>query len=66
MTVLQSYLAGQWLGSQPGKPLASAINGEIVAHAHDDTPDFAAAVHYGGSSGPWANTPGEQFVLTGS
>ena len=45
MTVLQSYLAGQWLGSQPGKPLASAINGEIVAHAHDDTPDFAAAVH---------------------
>ena len=51
MTVLQSYLAGQWLGSQPGKPLASAINGEIVAHAHDDTPDFAAAVHYGRTTG---------------
>jgi oxepin-CoA hydrolase / 3-oxo-5,6-dehydrosuberyl-CoA semialdehyde dehydrogenase len=51
MTVLQSYLAGQWLGSQPGKPLASAINGETVAHAHDDTPDFAAAVHYGRTTG---------------
>lgn len=51
MTVLQSYLAGQWLGSQPGKPLASAINGEIVAHTHDDTPDFAAAVHYGRTTG---------------
>jgi oxepin-CoA hydrolase/3-oxo-5,6-dehydrosuberyl-CoA semialdehyde dehydrogenase len=30
---------------------SSAINGEIVAHAHDDTPDFAAAVHYGRTTG---------------
>ncbi|MHA7918076.1 phenylacetic acid degradation bifunctional protein PaaZ [Alloalcanivorax xenomutans] len=51
MTVLQSYLAGQWFGSQAAKPLASAINGEIVAHTHDDAPDFAAAVDYARATG---------------
>ncbi|WP_284455952.1 phenylacetic acid degradation bifunctional protein PaaZ [Alloalcanivorax xenomutans] len=51
MTVLQSYLAGQWFGSQAAKPLASAINGEIVAHTHDDAPDFAAAVDYARTTG---------------
>lgn len=51
MTVLQSYLAGQWFGRQAAKPLASAINGEIVAHTHDDAPDFTAAVDYARTTG---------------
>ncbi|GAB2724300.1 phenylacetic acid degradation bifunctional protein PaaZ [Halomonas garicola] len=47
MSVLKSFIAGEWIGSGQAKALPSAINGEIVAHTHDDTLDFAKAVDYG-------------------
>ena len=45
-TVLQSYLAGRWIGLQPGQTLRSAINGQAVAQTHAEAPDFAEALHY--------------------
>ncbi|HSH57491.1 MAG TPA: phenylacetic acid degradation bifunctional protein PaaZ [Halomonas sp.] len=51
MTVLQSYIAGQWLGETPAKALPSAINGDIIAHTHEEIIDFAQAVEYGRSTG---------------
>ena len=44
--VLQSYLAGQWIGQQGAQVLQSAINGQAVAQTHAETPDFAAAVDH--------------------
>ncbi|MDZ7853870.1 MAG: phenylacetic acid degradation bifunctional protein PaaZ [Halomonas sp.] len=51
MSVLQSYIAGQWLGESPAKALPSAINGDIIAHTHEETIDFAQAVEYGRNTG---------------
>ena len=47
MSVLKSFIAGEWIGGQQAKALPSAINGEIVAHTHNDTLDFKKAVEYG-------------------
>ncbi|WP_417501821.1 phenylacetic acid degradation bifunctional protein PaaZ [Marinobacter sp.] len=47
MSVLKSFIAGEWIGGQQAKALPSAINGEIVAHTHGDTLDFKNAVEYG-------------------
>ncbi|MFY0989283.1 phenylacetic acid degradation bifunctional protein PaaZ [Halomonas sp. C05BenzN] len=46
MSVLQSYIAGQWLGETPAKALPSAVNGDTVAHTHEEAIDFAQAVDY--------------------
>ncbi|OYV01585.1 MAG: phenylacetic acid degradation bifunctional protein PaaZ [Burkholderiales bacterium PBB5] len=43
---LQSFIAGQWLGSQPAQALRSAIHGKTVAHLHGDAIDFAQAVDH--------------------
>jgi len=43
---LQSFIAGQWLGSQPSQALRSALNGKTVAHLHGDAIDFAQAVDH--------------------
>jgi oxepin-CoA hydrolase/3-oxo-5,6-dehydrosuberyl-CoA semialdehyde dehydrogenase len=51
MPVLKSFIAGEWLGETPAKALPSAINGETVAHTHDEQIDFAKAVSYGRKSG---------------
>ncbi|WP_416138711.1 phenylacetic acid degradation bifunctional protein PaaZ [Halomonas sp. HK25] len=51
MSVLQSYIAGQWLGETPAKALPSAINGDTIAHTHEETIDFAQAVEYGRNTG---------------
>ncbi|MBF7054777.1 phenylacetic acid degradation bifunctional protein PaaZ [Halomonas sp. KAO] len=51
MSVLQSYIAGQWLGETPAKALPSAINGDIIAHTHEEVIDFAQAVEYGRRTG---------------
>ena len=32
--VLQSYIAGRWVGTKPAQALRSAINGAPVAHTH--------------------------------
>jgi oxepin-CoA hydrolase/3-oxo-5,6-dehydrosuberyl-CoA semialdehyde dehydrogenase len=43
-TLLQSYAAGRWQGSEPRQALRSAINGRVVAHTHADALDFAEMV----------------------
>ncbi len=48
---LQSFVAGRWLGHTPAAPLASAVNGRVVYHAHAETPDFAEALHHGRHTG---------------
>lgn len=49
--LLQSFIAGRWLGSQPGQQLASAINGRTVALTHDDRIDFGEAVAHARGAG---------------
>lgn len=49
--ILQSLIAGQWIGSQPAKPLQSAITGQTIFHTHQETPDFAHAIDYGHQQG---------------
>jgi len=44
--VLQSLIAGRWIGTQPGSVLASAIDGSTVAHTHADKLDFEEAVEF--------------------
>ena len=44
--ILQSHIAGRWLGQQPALTLASAINGRTVAHTHAESPDFGEALHH--------------------
>ncbi len=46
MSTLQSYLGGRWIGEKADRPLLSAVNGEIIAHTHAETPDFAEAVRF--------------------
>ncbi len=43
-TVLQSYIAGRWVGSQAAQTLNSAINGQPVASTHAEALDFGEAV----------------------
>ncbi len=43
---LQSFIAGRWIGQLGGLPLASAINGRVVAHTHAEAIDFEEAVHH--------------------
>ncbi|GGY67931.1 phenylacetic acid degradation bifunctional protein PaaZ [Marinobacter zhanjiangensis] len=51
MSVLQSYIAGQWLGKNAAKALPSAINGETVAHTHEETIDFGEAINHARNTG---------------
>ena len=51
MSVLKSFIAGQWFGEKAAKALPSAINGDTVAHTHDDTLDFKEAVDFGRNAG---------------
>ncbi len=44
--LLQSYIAGRWLGASPAQTLLSAINGRAVAHTHAEAIDFAEALDH--------------------
>jgi oxepin-CoA hydrolase/3-oxo-5,6-dehydrosuberyl-CoA semialdehyde dehydrogenase len=44
--VLQSHIAGRWLGQTPAQPLKSAVNGRAVASTHAEAIDFAEAVDH--------------------
>ena len=44
--LLQSHIAGRWIGSEAAQSLRSAINGKPVASTHADRIDFAEAVHH--------------------
>jgi oxepin-CoA hydrolase/3-oxo-5,6-dehydrosuberyl-CoA semialdehyde dehydrogenase len=45
-SVLQSLVAGQWLGQQPAQVLHSAVNGRPVACTHAESPSFEEALHH--------------------
>ena len=44
MQIIQSYLAQSWVGEHAAQPLRSAIDGQVIAHTHEERPDFAEAV----------------------
>jgi oxepin-CoA hydrolase / 3-oxo-5,6-dehydrosuberyl-CoA semialdehyde dehydrogenase len=44
--VLQSFIAGRWVGAKPAQALRSAVNGQPVASTHADTIDFGEALHH--------------------
>lgn len=44
--VLQSHIAGRWIGAQPAQTLKSAVNGRPVAATHAESLDFAEAVDH--------------------
>lgn len=43
---LQSWIANRWYGTRADQALASAIDGQIVAHTHAEAIDFGEAVDY--------------------
>jgi oxepin-CoA hydrolase/3-oxo-5,6-dehydrosuberyl-CoA semialdehyde dehydrogenase len=45
-TLLQSHIAGRWLGATPAQTLRSAVNGRPVAATHAEAVDFGEAVHF--------------------
>jgi oxepin-CoA hydrolase/3-oxo-5,6-dehydrosuberyl-CoA semialdehyde dehydrogenase len=45
-TVVQSYIAGRWLGREPAQDLRSAVNGKSVGSTHAEKVDFAETVEY--------------------
>ena len=49
--ILQSLIAGRWIGSQPASTLHSAVNGRPVFHSHADAIDFAEALDHARRSG---------------
>ncbi|MDP3612196.1 MAG: 3,4-dehydroadipyl-CoA semialdehyde dehydrogenase, partial [Rubrivivax sp.] len=44
--ILQSHIAGRWLGRQAALTLASAINGRAVATTHAEAVDFGEALQH--------------------
>ncbi len=49
--ILQSHIAGHWLGAKPATQLRSAVNGQPVASTHAEAIDFGEAVEYARSTG---------------
>src|SRR4051812_31375591 len=49
--ILQSHIAGRWLGAEAAQTLRSAINGKPVASTHADRIDFAEAVQHARKAG---------------
>ena len=44
--VLQSYIAGRWIGAEPALTLRSAVNGRPVTRTHAESIDFAEALDH--------------------
>jgi len=44
--VLQSLIAGRWIGSTAARGLHSAINGRLVAQTHAEEIDFGESLHF--------------------
>ncbi|SCK61430.1 oxepin-CoA hydrolase / 3-oxo-5,6-dehydrosuberyl-CoA semialdehyde dehydrogenase [Variovorax sp. HW608] len=44
--ILQSFIAGRWLGQQGAQVLQSAVNGRPVASTHAESIDFGEALHH--------------------
>ncbi len=50
-TILRSHVAGRWVGETADAPLASAVNGDVVAFVPKERPDFGEAVAYARDAG---------------
>jgi oxepin-CoA hydrolase / 3-oxo-5,6-dehydrosuberyl-CoA semialdehyde dehydrogenase len=50
-TLLQSYAAGRWVGAKPAKALRSSLNGGVVHHLPEESPDFAEMVLHARGAG---------------
>ena len=48
---LQSFIAGDWIGSKAKQALNSAITGETVYYTHEESLDFGQAVDFAKSTG---------------
>ncbi len=48
---LQSFIAGQWIGSEAAKPLASSVNGKVVYHTHAETLNFEQSLDFARTAG---------------
>lgn len=46
MSVIQSFIAGQWIGQQEAQALHSAINGKIIAYTHEESLNYTEALDY--------------------
>ena len=51
MNVLQSLIAGRWLGADAALPLHGAINGSLIHHTHTEAIDFGEAVAFARGTG---------------
>jgi len=49
--ILQSLIAGRWLGAEAHQPLHSALDNRLVYHTHADKIDFGEAVTYARKTG---------------
>ena len=49
--ILQSHIAGKWVGLQAGQPLHSAVTGDTIGTTHGDAIDFGEALAYARRSG---------------
>ncbi len=48
---LQSLIADRWIGTRASQALASAIDGSVIAHTHEDRIDFGEAVTHARGTG---------------
>ena len=51
LSILQSLIADRWVGSRAGASLASAIDGQLIHHAHADEIDFGEALAHARAKG---------------
>ncbi|WP_028998939.1 phenylacetic acid degradation bifunctional protein PaaZ [Azohydromonas australica] len=49
--ILQSFIAGRWIGQEAAQSLRSAVNGRPVAATHAESLDFGEAVAYARTTG---------------
>ncbi|RNF53024.1 phenylacetic acid degradation bifunctional protein PaaZ [Marinomonas hwangdonensis] len=49
--ILQSFIAGEWLGNQVGQAIVSPLDGQTIYHTHAETIDFAKALDFARTRG---------------
>lgn len=49
--IIQSYIAGQWLGQTSAQSLHSALNGQAISSTHAESIDFEQALHFARTQG---------------
>src|SRR5580692_5910949 len=49
--ILQSHIAGRWIGHQAGQALHSAVTGESIGATHAETLDFGEALGFARGTG---------------